>query len=98
MLYVNGVFIMVRSREEYENALIWIEEANHAKSEHYYSNKEVNKRIKLKEQQRYEEFIKPFEREGIKWRFVEDIPEKRVKYPPLVIQYDMSMLVHIVDK
>lgn len=86
---------MARSKQEYENALIWLEEANWAKSEHYHSNREVNKRIKLKEQQRYEEFIKPFEREGIKWRFVEDTPEKRIYYPPIVIEYDGQ---HPADK
>jgi len=82
---------MVRSKEEYENALIWIEEANHAKSEHYHSDKEVNKRIKERERKRYEKFIKPFEKHGMKWTFVEDDiipPHEKPKYPPLVIEYD----------
>ena len=82
---------MARSKEEYENALIWIEEAHWAKSEHYHSDKEVNKRIKEKERKRYEQFIKPFENHGMKWKFVEDdyihIDDKPT-YPPLVIEYD----------
>ena len=87
----DGVYIMARSKEEYENALIWIEEAHWAKSEHYHSDKEVNKRIKEKERKRYEQFIKPFEKHGMKWTFVEDdyihIDDKPT-YPPLVIEYD----------
>ena len=87
----DGVYIMARSKEEYENALIWIEEAHWAKSEHYHSDKEVNKRIKERERKRYEEFIKPFEKHGMKWEFVKDKPiphHKKPKYPPLVIEYD----------
>ena len=91
MLYINGVCIMARSKEEYNNALIWTEEAYWAKSEHYYSNKEINKRIKQKEQEMYERFIKPFEKHGMKWTFVEDDiipPHDKPKYPPLVIEYN----------
>ena len=39
----------------------------------------------------YEKFIKPFEKHGMKWTFVEDDiipPHKKPKYPPLVIEYD----------
>ena len=85
-----SVYIMARSKEEYENALIWLEEAHWAKSEQYHSNKEVNKRRKEEERKRYEEFIKPLEKYG-EWVFVEDdpIPEKdKPKYPTLVIEYD----------
>tara|TARA_R100000781_G_scaffold77119_1_gene47795 strand:- start:175 stop:477 length:303 start_codon:yes stop_codon:yes gene_type:complete len=89
---------MARSKEEYENALIWIEEAHWAKSEHYHSDKEVNKRIKERERKRYEQFIKPFEKHGMKWKFVEDdyihIDDKPT-YPPLVIEYDGQ---HPADK
>ena len=75
-------------KKEQTDALIWEEEAHHAKSEHYNSDKEVNKRIKLKEQERYEQFMKPFEKHGMKWTFVNyDIP-KKIWYPPLVIEYD----------
>ena len=81
---------MARSKGEYESALVWLEESEWAKSEHFYSDKEVNKRIKEIERKRYEEFIKPFEKYGMKWRFVEDYipPEEKPKYPPLVIEYD----------
>ena len=61
---------MARSKEEYNNALIWTEEAYWAKSEHYYSNKEINKRIKQQEQEMYEKFIKPFEKYGMKWKLL----------------------------
>ena len=88
---------MARSKEEYGSALVWLEESEWAKTEHFYSDKEVNKRIKQQEQEEYEEFIKPFEKYGMKWRFVEDYipPEEKPKYPPLVIEYDGQ---HPADK
>ena len=86
-----SVYIMARSKEEYENALIWLEEAHWAKSEHYHSTKETNKRIKERELRRRKEILEPWEKVfGCKFEFVEDdIPlNNKQKYSPIVIEYD----------